>query len=125
MAPASTLAFAGITHDWVKHHLFPGDGLEAAVLLMCTRTPGPRLRLLVRDVIPVPHSVCARRRRNAITWPGEYLEAAIDNARDSRSSSSILTLEGFLLFPTPMIKAISACSLACFRPAATCMEPLS
>jgi proteasome lid subunit RPN8/RPN11 len=80
MKPASTLAFAGITHDWVKHHLFPGDGLEAAALLMCTRTPGPRLRLLVRDVIPVPHSVCARRRRNTITWPGEYLEAAIDNA---------------------------------------------
>ena len=55
MKPASTLAFAGITHDRVKHHLFPGDGLEAAALLMCTRTPGPRLRLLVRDVIPVPH----------------------------------------------------------------------
>jgi proteasome lid subunit RPN8/RPN11 len=80
MKPASTLAFAGITHDRVKHHLFPGDGLEAAALLMCTRTPGPRLRLLVRDVIPVPHSVCATRRRDAITWPGEYLEAAIDNA---------------------------------------------
>ncbi len=80
MRPASTLAFAGITHDRVKQHLFPGDGLEAASLLICTRTPGPRLRLLVRDVIPVPHSVCARRQRDAITWPGEYLEAAIDSA---------------------------------------------
>ena len=80
MRPASTLAFAGITHDQVKHHLFPGDGLEAAALLVCTRTPGPRLRLLVRDIIPVPHAVCASRQRDAITWPGEYLEAAIDRA---------------------------------------------
>jgi proteasome lid subunit RPN8/RPN11 len=80
MRPTSTLAFTGITHDQVKHHLFPGDGLEAAALLVCTRTPGPRLRLLVRDVIPVPHAVCANRQRDTITWPGEYLEAAIDHA---------------------------------------------
>ena len=80
MRPASTLAFAGIAHDRLKRHLFPGDSLEAAALLVCTRTPGPRLRLLVRDVIPVPHAVCINRQRDAITWPGEYLESAIDHA---------------------------------------------
>lgn len=80
MRPASTLAFAGIAHEQVKRHLFPGDGLEAAALLVCTRAPGPRLRLLVRDVIPVPHAVCVNSQRDAIIWPGEYLEAAIDHA---------------------------------------------
>jgi ThiF family/Prokaryotic homologs of the JAB domain len=64
----------------VKRHLFPGDGLEAAALLVCTRTPGPRLRFLVRDVIPVLHAVCIDRQRDTITWPGEYLETAIDHA---------------------------------------------
>jgi proteasome lid subunit RPN8/RPN11 len=80
MRPASTLASAGIAHDRLKHHLFPGDGLEAAALLVCTRTLGPRLRLLVRDIIPVPHAACINRQRDAITWPGEYLESAIDHA---------------------------------------------
>jgi proteasome lid subunit RPN8/RPN11 len=80
MRPASTLAFAGIAHEQVKRHLFPGDGLEAAALLVCAHAPGPRVRLLVRNVIPVPHTVCVNRQRDAITWPGEYLEAAIDHA---------------------------------------------
>jgi hypothetical protein len=79
MIPSSTLALTGIVHEELKRHLFPGDGLEAAALLVCTRTPGPRLRLLVRDVILVPHSDC-RRERDSITWPGTYIEAAIDRA---------------------------------------------
>jgi hypothetical protein len=37
-------------------------------------------RLLARDVLVVPHAACASRRRDAITWPGEYLEKAIDAA---------------------------------------------
>lgn len=78
MMPASTLAFAGVAHRALQSHLFPGDGREAAAILLCARTPGPRLRLLVRDVIPVPHAACARRERNAISWPGYYIEQAID-----------------------------------------------
>src|ERR1700683_4543384 len=80
MIPSSTLALTGIAHEELKRHLFPGDGREAATVLVCTRTPGPRLRLLVRDVILVPYSECARRERESITWPGAYIEAAIDRA---------------------------------------------
>lgn len=78
MMPASTLALAGIQHDEARSHLFPGDGCEAATILLCARTPGPRLKLVVRDMISVPHDACARRERDAITWPGAYLEEAID-----------------------------------------------
>ena len=74
------MAFSGVLHAEVKNHLFPGDGLEAAAILICTRTPGPRGRLLVRDAILVPHIACKSRERDAITWPGEYLEQAIDVA---------------------------------------------
>ena len=75
---SSTLALAGTTHAQLQLHLFPGDGLEAAAILLCTRTPGPRTRLLVREVLLVPYTACPRRMRDAITWPGRFLEDAID-----------------------------------------------
>jgi hypothetical protein len=78
--PATTLALSGVMHGALHTHLFPGDGLEAAALLVCTRSPGPRVRLVARDMILVPHEACARRARDAITWPGAYIEEAIDLA---------------------------------------------
>lgn len=85
MIPETTLAFSGTLHAQVKRHLFPGDGLEAAAILICTRTPGPRWRFLVREIICVPYAACKRRERDAITWPGEYLEQAIDLAEPTAS----------------------------------------
>lgn len=78
MIPASTLAFAGAQHRSAQAHLFPGDGREAAAILLCAATPGPRLKLVVREVIRVPHAACGQRERDAISWPGLYLEQAID-----------------------------------------------
>ena len=85
MIPVTTLAFSGALHAQVKRHLFPQDGLEAAAILICTRTPGPRRRFLVREIIFVPYAACKRRERDAITWPGEYIEQAIDLAESSTS----------------------------------------
>lgn len=85
MIPETTLAFSGGLYAQVKQHLFPGDGLEAAAILICTRTPGPRRRFLVREIISVPYAACKRRERDAITWPGEYLEQAIDLAESKAS----------------------------------------
>jgi hypothetical protein len=90
MIPETTLAFSGAVHAQVKSHLFPPDGLEAAAILICTRTPGPRLRLLVKGVILVPYAACKRRERGAITWPGEYLEQAIDVAEPSGSAMILM-----------------------------------
>lgn len=81
MKPDTTLALSGLMHAALKRHLFPGDGLETAALLVCTRGVGPRGRLIARDMILVPHEEC-RRARDAITWPGRYLEDAIDLAED-------------------------------------------
>lgn len=78
MSPA--LTFSGIHYDRLSKHLFSGDGKEAAAILVCTRTPGPRLRLLVKDLILVPHHECRTRRPDEIDWPGAYLEKAIDIA---------------------------------------------
>jgi hypothetical protein len=67
-------------HAPLNSHLFPGDGLEAAALLLCASAPGVRERLLVRELIPVPHAACTVRTADSITWPGIYLEHAIDAA---------------------------------------------
>ena len=81
MIPASSLAFAGVTHTKVRHHLFPGDGCEAAAILLCKKpADGHRHRLLVRDAILVPYVDCARRAPDQITWPGAWIETAIDAA---------------------------------------------
>ncbi|MFN4340152.1 ThiF family adenylyltransferase [Parvibaculum sp.] len=63
----------------LRQHLFPGDGLEAAALLLCANVGQARDKLLGREVIPVPHDACVRKP-NFLTWPGEYVEAAIDRA---------------------------------------------
>lgn len=63
----------------LRQHLFPGDGLEAAALLLCASAGQTRDKLLGREVIPVPYDTCVRKP-NFLTWPGEYVEAAIDRA---------------------------------------------
>ena len=80
MIPALSLTVPGRLHASLRSHLLPGDGREAAAVLLCARAPGGRVRLLARDIIAVPHGACASRRKDAITWPGEYLEKAIDAA---------------------------------------------
>lgn len=80
MSPARTLALAGVTHEALRAHLFPGDGNEAAAVLVCATSPEPRCRLVVRQVIMVPHDACSVRTPDAIVWPGSYLEEAIDVA---------------------------------------------
>lgn len=74
-----TLVLPAKLADELRAHLFPGDGLEAAALLLCTVTGQRRQKWLGRDVICVPHADCTRRP-DFITWPGEYVEAAIDRA---------------------------------------------
>ena len=63
----------------LHRHLFPGDNLEAAALLICAQVEGRRKKLLGREVVVVPHDLCARKR-DFISWPGEYVEAAMDRA---------------------------------------------
>lgn len=64
----------------LRNHLFPDDGLEAASLLLCSPVVGRRTKLLVREVIHVPHAACSQRTPDSITWPGEYVEKAFDRA---------------------------------------------
>jgi hypothetical protein len=90
MMPATTLSLTQAAHAQLLAHLFPGDGKEAAAVLVCTRVPEPRVRLLVKDLILVPHHACRRRTENSLTWPGEFIEAAIDLAEPAGLSIILL-----------------------------------
>src|SRR4051812_39687431 len=74
-----TLVLPHVIAERLHQHLFPGDGLEAAALLYCTELRGRRTRWLARDMLPVPYSACSRTA-DSLTWPGEYLETAIDES---------------------------------------------
>ena len=76
-------------HSILKQHLFPGDGLEAAAILICGRTGASRDRLCVSSIIKVPYDACPKRTPVSLVWPGEYLDKAID-AADEIDGSIIL-----------------------------------
>ncbi len=78
MTPPVTLAMAGVQHAALRAHLLPGDGLEAAAILLCARGPGARERHVVREVLPVPHADCFERTPTFVSWPGAWIERAID-----------------------------------------------
>jgi len=80
MIPAYTLTLTETFHAQLRQHLFPGDGKEATAILICTRVPGERIRLLTRDLILVPHNECSYRGDGSITWLSDYIEQAIDIA---------------------------------------------
>lgn len=89
MTPASTLVLTKECHEQLFRHLFPGDGLEAAAILLCARGVGPRLRLIVRDIMLVPHNHCVRQS-DFLRWPGMAIENAIDVATADEISLILL-----------------------------------
>ncbi|EIK52328.1 UBA/THIF-type NAD/FAD binding fold protein [Stutzerimonas stutzeri TS44] len=97
---SSRLVLTEEVHATLREHLFPGDGKEAAAILLCNCAGGSRMKLLVKELILVPHDDCKSRTVNSITWPGSYLEKAIDLA-EVDSMSIILVHShpgGFLAF---------------------------
>jgi hypothetical protein len=73
MSRSSTLVLSGADHRRLADHLFPGDGKEAAALLVCTRVQRDDIKLLARETILVPHADCVREA-DRITWPAAILD---------------------------------------------------
>ncbi|EOA02942.1 UBA/THIF-type NAD/FAD binding protein [Herbaspirillum frisingense GSF30] len=89
MTSKSVLVMTQEHHERLLCHLFPGDGLEAAAILLCARGAGPRLRLIVRGVAMVPHAEC-KREADFLQWPGMAIESAIDMAEQEGLSLILL-----------------------------------
>jgi len=75
-----SLTLTEVQHAELKRSLFPGDGYESAAILLC-RFNGPRNeRLIVSKIINVPDEMCAKRTPKFISWSGQCIEDAIDQA---------------------------------------------
>lgn len=85
---ARTLVVSGAEHGRLKRHLFPGDGKEAAAILICTRVNGAGMKLLVERSVLVPHDRCVRER-DYLTWPGYFIDLALEQA-DALDRSLVL-----------------------------------
>lgn len=94
-----SLRIAGVHHARLMAHLFPGDGLEAAAIALCSNFGAQGQIHAVHDVILVPHELCSRAVDHLV-WPGEWIEHAID-AAEARGYSLFLVHShpgGYLAF---------------------------
>ena len=82
----TTLNLSGRQHQDLLAHLFPGDGLEAAALLLCTRRSGNESRgLIAQQLILIPHDGCTTRTENRLAWPTqEYLLPLVEEIERER-----------------------------------------
>lgn len=70
-----TLSLTGAQHAQLRQHLFPGDGNEAAAIMLCGRHAGEtRCRLLVQKIYPIPYEACFERTPVSVRWPTDLLE---------------------------------------------------
>ncbi|GAB1078752.1 MAG: ThiF family adenylyltransferase [Shewanella algae] len=72
------LALSEMHHIQLREHLFPGDGLEAAAILLCAQSATHRY--VVNQIILVDHADCRVRLSDRISWSGTAIESAIDLA---------------------------------------------
>jgi len=74
------LRLTGEQHAQLKAHLFPGDGMEAAALVLCGRLRGRgRHAFMVRKIVLIPHAEC-KRTAVTITWPTWFADDLIKDA---------------------------------------------
>ena len=86
MNTKSHFRMTNIQRDCLRQHLLPGDGLEASaiVLASCSHIK-ENIIFLVKDITLIPHAECTRTVHH-ITWPGDYLEKAIEKGEDNNLS---------------------------------------
>ena len=80
MSGGVTLALTGDQHEFLRRHLFPGDGNEAAAILLCGRRDGDRERLAVRDIYGIPYAECTVRTPIRVSWPPDYIVPRLEHA---------------------------------------------
>ena len=84
------MAMTARRHKAIFNHLFPGDGLEAAAILLCNQGTGKLYhRLIVADILSLPHHH-SLRKRGFVSWPfGDCLSPARISDIDRRRQSIV------------------------------------
>ena len=76
----TVLRMTGRQHAALVAHLHPGDGLEAAALLLCGRARGgPREALIIHRVVPIPYAECDRSETH-VSWPTRHVAQVVGEA---------------------------------------------
>ena len=77
-------------HEAIFSHLFPGDGLEVAAVLLCNQGTGKQCRrLIVADVLSLPHRQ-SERKKHFVSWPfGDHFPPEKISDIDRRGQSII------------------------------------
>ena len=82
--PDLILRLTGRQKQLLTEHLFPGDGLGAAALLICgRRISNDRHCLSVMEVVPISYDKCVRRL-DRVTWPLEQLRNALTRVNQEK-----------------------------------------
>ncbi len=89
----ASLTLTRSQHADLLAHLFPPDGCEAVAIALCgLRRGDERLRLLVREITPIPYETCTDRRPDRVTWPTHVLPPLLEKAR--RRGLAVLKIHG-------------------------------
>lgn len=76
-----TLSLNAEQHAKLQAHLFPGDGYEAAAIILCgCRAGNRRQRLVAREIRPIPYEQCTTRTPERVTWPTDAITELLDHA---------------------------------------------
>lgn len=71
-------------HDRLRRHLLPGDGLEAAAVMLCGRAKEGSDRVLVgHRLFPISYAECSRGA-DFVTWPLGKMTGLLDEAAASK-----------------------------------------
>lgn len=74
------LRISGIHYDQIRKHLFPGDNLEAVAVALCGRLSGEGVhKLLVNEVVLIPHEEC-ERTSDFVAWKTDRLVPLLEKA---------------------------------------------
>ena len=86
------LAMDKAQHRSIHRHLYPGDDLEAAAVLVCNRGTGlQRKRLIVSHVLSLPHEE-SLRTATSVMWPFEKHLSPEVIAKIDSSDQCIITI---------------------------------
>jgi len=89
-------------HADLKRFLFPGDEFESAAILLCRFTGPSKERLIISEIINVPDEMCTIRTSKFISWAGQCIEDAIDQAEQHADAIVLIHSHpgGMLAFST-------------------------
>ena len=74
------LRMGGMQYKELRHHLFPGDGLEAVAVALCGRHVGQEVNvLMVHKIVTIPYEEC-ERNRDHVRWSAARLVPLLETA---------------------------------------------